>query len=126
MGLLIISIIIFIISSIVIIYMNLKDIISDWIIIFYTFAVFSILSVTIGLIPLMDIQNKFNQIVYEYEMQQEVLDNTREHNSSYEVFQITPVIFNTNKTIAKHRAYHNNWWVGIYYSEKVGNLKPLK
>ena len=126
MGLLIISIIIFIISSIVIIYMNSKDIISDWIIIFYTFAVFSILSVIIGLIPLMDIQNKFNQIVYEYEMQQEVLDNTREHNSSYEVFQITPVIFNTNKTIAKHRAYHNNWWVGIYYSEKVGNLKPLK
>ena len=126
MGLLIISIIIFIISSIVIIYMNSKDIISDWIIIFYTFAIFSILSVIIGLIPLMDIQNKFNQIVYEYEMQQEVLDNTREHNSSYEVFQITPVIFNTNKTIAKHRAYHNNWWVGIYYSEKVGNLKPIK
>lgn len=126
MGLLIISIIIFIISSIVIIYMNSKDIISDWIIIFYTFAVFSILSVIIGLIPLMDIQNKFNQIVYEYEMQQEVLDNTREHNSSYEVFQITPVIFNTNKTIAKHRAYHDNWWIGIYYSEKVGNLKPLK
>lgn len=126
MGLLIITILILVISSILVIYLSKKDPYSDVVMPFGISAFISLAVLIASLISLIGIQSKFKQIVYEYEMQQEVLDNTREHNSSYEVFQITPAIFNTNKTIAKHRAYHDNWWIGIYYSEKVGNLKPLK
>ena len=31
-----------------------------------------------------------------------------------------------NKTIKKNKDNYNSWWVGIFYSEEIGKLEPLR
>ena len=35
-------------------------------------------------------------------------------------------VLDMNNTIAKHREYCHNFWIGLYYSERIGSLENLK
>jgi len=35
-------------------------------------------------------------------------------------------VLDMNNTIAKHREYCHNAWIGVYYSEHIGSLENLK
>lgn len=62
---------------------------------------------------------------YEYESTKEVISTY--HPYDYGNTQdITKKIFKINETIARNKAYYDNKWLGVWYSEEIGNLEPLK
>ena len=73
------------------------------------------------------IDRKFEEIKYNYKIKKEVLDYSRGENiSSYERISLTKDLLEINNIIAKHKAYYGNKWNGVFYSEEIGNLEPLK
>lgn len=38
---------------------------------------------------------------------------------------LTEKIIDINDLIAKHKAFAGNWFTGIWFSEKIGNLEPI-
>ena len=35
-------------------------------------------------------------------------------------------VLEMNNTISEHKCYSSNIWIGVWYSERIGNLEPLK
>lgn len=77
------------------------------------------------LIYTMTLKADFNKIEYEYNMNKETISYMRENQSTYETMHLHQAIFEMNNKIAKHKAYHNNFWIGIYFSKRI-DLEPLK
>lgn len=81
------------------------------------------LIVTVGL--LININKRFDAFVFQYETTVEMVDSYagKEYgNMSSLVKQVVQI----NNTIVRHKAHHNSKWVGLWYSERIGNLEPIK
>lgn len=35
-------------------------------------------------------------------------------------------VLDMNNTISSHKIYSHNWWVGLWFSERIGSLEPLR
>lgn len=80
-------------------------------------------AVAVGL--LININKRFDAFVFQYETTVEMVDSYAGKdygNMSSLVEQVVQI----NNTIATHKAHHNSKWVGIWYSEQIGNLEPIR
>lgn len=74
---------------------------------------------------LININKRFDAFVFQYETTVEMVDSYAGKdygNMSSLVEQVVQI----NNTIATHKAHHNSKWVGLWYSERIGNLEPIR
>lgn len=68
---------------------------------------------------------RFNNIQYEYEITKALIESY-EGGEYGNVNSLTDKIITINSQINEHRAKCKNDWLGIWYSEEVGDLEPLR
>ena len=69
--------------------------------------------------------NKFSQIQSEYDNLKEQLADV-ENDDIVTGENLRNQVLEMNNTIAEHKNYCHNAWVGMWYSEEIGKLENLK
>ena len=93
-----------------------------------------LISVLLGLLPLCGMatglsmrNNVFKEVKMEYSMTKELIENYNCPEPDYgNTFKLTEKVIDVNERIARHGAFHDSPWVGVFYSEEIGNLEPLR
>lgn len=87
-------------------------------------AIICLLAGIIGLFTLIGKNASFNTILYDYENTVALVEtyNGLDYGN---MSNLTEKIIDINSTIAKHKAFSNSKWVGIWYSKDVGALEPI-
>lgn len=127
MGVLGIVIILFFVGAFCVLFFS--DIFSDISNIFYVGGL--LLSLIMGLAILCIIPDiiltriKFDYIKEEYH-NLELQVNTIEYDDIVTGANLRNQVLEMNNKISEHKVYSKNIWVNLWYSEEIGNLKPLE
>ena len=79
-----------------------------------------------------DLEKGWEKTKYKYNTLKEMVESYKEDNikwvdnSNVYNFQLYEDVIEMNNTIDKHKVYHDSKWVGIWYSEEIGNLEHIK
>lgn len=68
---------------------------------------------------------KFDYIKEEYH-NLELQVNTIEHDDIVTGANLRNQVLEMNNKISEHKVYSKNIWVNLWFSEEIGNLKPLE
>lgn len=74
---------------------------------------------------LINIEQRFDNRIEEYNVITEMVDSY----NGQDYGNMTPLVesvVSMNMTIARHKAYYNSKWHGLWYSEKIANLEPIR
>lgn len=74
---------------------------------------------------LLNIERRFDNRIEEYNVITEMVDSY----NGQDYGNMTPLVesvVDMNMTIARHKAYYNTKWYGLWYSEKIANLEPIR
>lgn len=91
------------------------------------FVVLGIIAATVFAIMLMsliNIKRDFQTTLNEYEITKVLVENYTPNDYGNQSDLLQQVI-SINKRIARHKAYADNKWTGVWYSEEIGALEPL-
>ena len=67
----------------------------------------------------------FRRYEYEYNSTKALVE-TVDLNNYGNVGPVLEKVISINDRIANHKAYSKTFWLGLWYSEKIGNLEPIK
>lgn len=79
-----------------------------------------------------DLEKDWEKTKCQYNTLKEMVESYKEDNikwvdnSNIYNFQLYEDVIKMNNTIDKHKVYHDSKWVGIWYSEEIGNLEHIK
>jgi len=107
-----------------------------WLIDRYTYAdVWSFISYATGFISglalitalclLINIDRRFDASVYRYETTVEMV-NSYIGQDYGNMGSLVEQVVRVNNSIAEHKAHYNSKWTGLWYSERIANLEPIK
>ena len=91
----------------------------------YFTGVISAIALVIALNLLISINRRFDAMVYQYETTVEMV-NSYTGQDYGNMGALVEQVVNINNCIASHKARYNSVWVGLWYSERIGNLEPIK
>ena len=91
----------------------------------YFTGVISAIALVIALSLLIGINRRFDAMVYQYETTVEMV-NSYTGQDYGNMGALVEQVVNINNGIASHKARYNSVWVGLWYSERIGNLEPIK
>lgn len=74
---------------------------------------------------LIGINRRFDAMVYQYETTVEMVNSYTGQDYGNMGALVEQVVC-INNGIASHKARYNSPWVGLWYSERIGNLEPIK
>lgn len=98
---------------------------TTWSGIFYLTGGIAIISLIITLCCLINIDRRFDAAVYRYETTVEMVDSYTGQDYG-NMGSLVEQVVRVNNIITEHKAYYNSPWVGLWYSERIGNLEPIK
>ena len=102
-----------------------KTFYSAWAIISYLIGGVSAITLIIISCLLIGINRRFDAMVYQYETTVEMV-NSYTGQDYGNMGALVEQVVNINNGIASHKARYNSVWVGLWYSERLGNLEPIK
>lgn len=102
-----------------------KTFYSAWAIISYFIGGVSAITLIIFSCLLIGINRRFDAMVYQYETTVEMV-NSYTGQDYGNMGALVEQVVNINNGIASHKARYNSPWVGLWYSERIGNLEPIK
>ena len=102
-----------------------KTFYSAWAIISYLIGGVSAITLIIISCLLIGINRRFDAMVYQYETTVEMV-NSYTGQDYGNMGALVEQVVNINNGIASHKARYNSPWVGLWYSERLGNLEPIK
>ena len=84
-------------------------------------------SIAVVVIPIVLI-NEENEFAYEIEKYQNLREQVETLSGDDIVTgeNLRNQVLKMNNEISKHKIYSKSSWVGVFYSEDIGNLEPLK
>ena len=85
----------------------------------------SAIALFIALCFLIGINRRFDAMVYQYETTVEMM-NSYTGQDYGNMGELVGQVVRINNDIANHKARYNSVWVGLWYSERIGNLEPIK
>lgn len=85
----------------------------------------SAIALVIALSLLISINRRFDAMVYQYETTVEMVNSYTGQDYGNMGALVEQVVC-INNSIASHRARYNSVWVGLWYSERIGSLEPIK
>lgn len=96
-----------------------------WSFTFYTTGVISAISLIIALCLLINIDRRFDASVYRYETTVEMV-NSYVGQDYGNMGSLVEQVVRVNNSIAEHKAHYNSKWTGLWHSERIANLEPIK
>ena len=96
-----------------------------WAVISYFISGISAIALVIALSLLISINRRFDAMVYQYETTVEMV-NSYTGQDYGNMGALVEQVVNINNGIASHKARYNSVWVGLWYSERIGSLEPIK
>ena len=96
-----------------------------WSFVFYTTGFISAISLIIALCLLINIDRRFDAAVYRYETTVEMV-NSYTGQDYGNMGSLVEQVVRVNNSIAEHKAHYNSKWTGLWYSERIANLEPIK
>ena len=102
-----------------------KTFYSAWAIISYLIGGVSAITLIIISCLLIGINRRFDAMVYQYETTVEMV-NSYTGQDYGNMGALVEQVVNINNGIASHKARYNSVWVGLWYSERIGNLEPIR
>jgi hypothetical protein len=85
----------------------------------------SIFMLIISLCLLINIDRRFEASVYRYETTVEMV-NSYTGQDYGNMGALVEQVVHVNNKIAEHKAHYNSKWTGLWYSERIANLEPIK
>ena len=74
---------------------------------------------------LINIDRRFDAAVYQYETTVEMVNSYTGQDYGNMGALVEQVVY-VNNRIAEHKAHYDSKWVGLWYSERIANLEPIK
>ena len=102
-----------------------KTFYSAWAIISYLIGGVSAIALVIALCLLIGINRRYDAMIYQYETTVEMV-NSYTGQDYGNMGALVEQVVNINNGIASHKARYNSIWVGLWYSERIANLEPIK
>lgn len=102
-----------------------KTFYSAWAVISYFIGSVSAITLIIISCLLIGINRRFDAMVYQYETTVEMVNSYTGQDYGNMGALVEQVVC-INNGIASHKARYNSPWVGLWYSERIGNLEPIK
>ena len=96
-----------------------------WSFTFYTIGVISGISLITALCLLINIDRRFDADVYQYETTVEMV-NSYAGQDYGNMGSLVEQVVRVNNSIAEHKAHYNSKWTGLWHSERIANLEPIK
>lgn len=96
-----------------------------WSLTFYTTGVISAIALIIALCLLINIDRRFDAAVYRYETTVEMV-NSYTGQDYGNMGSLVEQVVRVNNSIAEHKAHYNSKWTGLWHSERIANLEPIK
>ena len=92
---------------------------------FYLIGGVSAITLIISLCFLIGINKRFDAMIYQYETTVEMV-NSYTGQDYGNMGELVGQVVRINNGIANHKARYNSVWVGLWYSERIGSLEPIK
>ena len=102
-----------------------KTFYSGWAIVSYFIGGVSAIALVIALCLLIGINRRYDAMIYQYETTVEMMDSYTGQDYG-NMGELVGQVVRINNGIASHKARYNSVWVGLWYSERIGNLEPIK
>jgi Na+/melibiose symporter-like transporter len=96
-----------------------------WALLSYATGVISTIAFFICLITLINKDREFDAIQEQYQVLSVMVESYDGQDYGNMTTLIDEVIY-MNRCIANHKAFYTSPWIGIWYSEKIANLEPIK
>lgn len=96
-----------------------------WSFISYSTGVISAISLIIALCLLINIDRRFDAAVYRYETTVEMV-NSYAGQDYGNMGSLVEQVVRVNNNIAEHKAHYKSKWTGLWHSERIANLEPIK
>ena len=96
-----------------------------WSFTFYSAGVLSALTLVGFLCALINIDRRFDATIYSYETTVEMIDSYAGQDYG-NMGSLVEQVVKINNTIATHKAHHDSKWMGLWHSERIANLEPIK
>lgn len=98
---------------------------TGWVFSFVITGVFSILGLIVALCLFININKRFDTFVYKYETTVQMIDSYAGQDYG-NMGSLVEQVVGINNTIVSHKANYNSKWVGLWYSERIANLEPIR
>ena len=116
--------------------LTVVGLVAGWLIDRYTYAdVWSFISYSTGFISglalitalclLINIDRRFDAAVYRYETTVEMV-NSYTGQDYGNMGSLVEQAVRVNNSIAEHKAHYKSKWTGLWHSERIANLEPIK
>ena len=116
--------------------LSVVGLVVGWLVDKYTYADgWSFFSYTIGVVSagmlifslclLINIDRRFDAAVYKYETTVEMV-NSYTGQDYGNMGALVEQVVSVNNKIAEHKAHYDSKWTGLWYSERIANLEPIK
>lgn len=126
MGIIILEIVSFILFILLIIFVKDETIKG----LFGVCAVLVLVGSLVGDISNYKSEDDINRTIKTYKSlktQVEIVDNSNDRTIRNAIIpDLIERVDSINKTIKKNKDNYDNWWVGMFYSEEIGKLEPLR
>lgn len=86
---------------------------------------FSAIALVAVVCLLINIDRRFDAAVYRYETTVEMV-NSYTGQDYGNMGSLVEQVVRVNNSIAEHKAHYNSKWTGLWYSERIANLEPIK
>ena len=96
-----------------------------WSFIFYFTGSLSAIALIFTLCSLINIDRRFDASVYRYETTVEMV-NSYTGQDYGNMGSLVEQVVHVNNKIAEHKAHYKSKWTGLWHSERIANLEPIK
>lgn len=77
-------------------------------------------------ISIVSAQSDFKKKIMDYHALEKLLESHRYEMNPMDRVYVIHDIHENNRVINAHRAHCDSFWIGLWYSEEIGNLEYLK
>lgn len=91
----------------------------------YLTGVVSGIALVCFLCALINIDRRIDATVYKYETIVQMVDSYDGQDYG-NMGSLVAAVVGMNNTIAYHKANHDSKWMGLWYSERIANLEPIR
>lgn len=91
----------------------------------YLLGVCTLIGLVVSLCLFINLDKRFDATIYSYETTVEMIDSYAGQDYG-NMGSLVEQVVKINNTIATHKAHHDSKWVGLWYSERIANLEPIR
>ena len=91
----------------------------------YLVGIISGLALASFLCALINIDKRFDAKIYQYETIVQMVDSYDGQDYG-NMGSLVEAVVDANEAIAIHKAHHDSKWTGLWYSERIANLEPIR